>query len=844
MITVQYLYKTLEEFEEKIKLIDKNKTCLVQIFTCALEPNKAVALAQQIQEQLPKAQIIGTSANGIIYQREQYDNETLIVIEQYSKATIGTRLLKLDNLTYGDIAKKMRHSWKEQGTPKLLKLFIGAYYDYAHQLLEELNRKNVGMKIAGGMSGEIYKSTTVPFVFDAKESYDNGMVFAYIDGRNLSIYSRINTSHEPISSTYTITKASGRTICEIENEPAKEWLAKYLGFSAEKQYDDWEDIAQNDPFVHFQLALESHKSAIRYIRYNEETDEITQYFSRLKAGDQFRISYVSPTKCVEEGRETCKEVSETPIEHLFCYSCLFRKLYMKNCAKWELEPYQETPVSGVFLLGEFGYNDGKNTLLNGSCVLSGIAERMHFMNVDKEQLERLHSIEEDNADLLEFALARQAEKLSSENEELIGQMISSEKMNQLDLYLDPYLNMPNMHKYEFDRKKIEFDKLCLLKVVNTEMLMSYMGQVGYYYQLRTLIEKLQEVDIADELGMKLHVYNLHADTFVIASNSEVELNVFVECMELIEQCCNEISREFIETPFLIRMVIVENHEHLLEQAYSRLQLYGDSQSKLILDLDSEVSASYTKEELEMIIVIQNALTENKVVPYYQGLYNNDTKEIDKYEALMRVYDKDGNVLTPFYFMDIAKKYRLYLELNQKMFELVLDDFSKLDCEVNINLSAHDIISSQFRKVMHKRLQSFPNPSNITFEIVEDEPFKNMETLHEFIAEVRAYGAKIAIDDFGAGYSNLLEIMKIRPDYLKIDGQIIRDIHKNYENEVIVDVTTTLGNKLAIDLVAEFVENEEIQEMVEKYGIRRSQGFHFSKPQPFEKIYEYEMNKKK
>lgn len=834
MITVQYLYKTIEELEEKLIAIDKEHPCLVQIFTCALEPEAAVVLASKVKNLLPLAQIIGSSVSGIIYQREQYENDTLIVVEQYENAVIGTKLLKLHSLSYVEIVKQMRRSWKNC-SPKFMRLFIGAYYDYAHQLIEELNRKDANVKIVGGMSGELYQSKTTPFVFDTKEAVDNGMVFATVDGSNLSVYSRINTSHETISAPYTITKAEGRTINEIENVPAKQWLAKYLGFSAEKQYDDWEDIAKNDPFVHFQLALENHKSAIRYVRYNESTDEITQYFSRLKAGERFRISYISPAKCVEEAREACKEVSGTPIEMMFCYSCLFRKLYMKNCAKWELEAYQETPVSGVFLLGEFGHHYGKNTLLNGSCVLSGIAEKMQFITVDKEKLEALHRMEEDNEGLLEFVMSKRQESVSYENERLLEELLANETVHQTDLYFDPYLNMPNIHKYELDRKKLNFDKLCLLKVMNMEMLLSYMGHVGYYRQLSELVNSLRDNDFGDEASMHLHIYTLGKDALIITGNSEISKSTFINSVKSIEEYCNYLSETFLETPFLIRLVLVYDHEQLLEQAYNKLQLYGDSQSKMIVEEVTDKSKEYGKAELEIICIIQNALSSNHVVPYYQGIYNNETKKIDKYEALMRVFDKDGQMLAPAQFMDIAKKYRLYLELNQRMFELVLDDFSTIDCEVNINVSAHDIASTNFRRVMCERLSSFPRPSNITFEIVEDEPFKDMKALHEFIAEVREYGAKIAIDDFGAGYSNLLEIMKIRPDYLKIDGQIIRDLHKNYENEVIVEMTSNLGRKLSIDLVAEYVENADIQSMVEKYGIERSQGYYFSKPQPFGQI---------
>lgn len=840
MIVNQYLYQSTQEFEEEIDNIDREKECLVQIYTCNLGPENAVLLAKDIKEILPLSQVIGTSVSGIIYQGEQYDNHTLIVVEQYETSVIKTAIMGYEKKEVYEIVASVHDFWKCE-EPRLLRLFMGAYYDYAHQFIEKLNFLMPEMQIAGGMSGEIYHSTITPFVFNDQEAMAEGLIFAGLTGETLSVYSRINTAHEVISPVYTITGTKDKAITTIEDEPAQMWLQRNLGFLSKKQYNEWEDIAINDPLIRFQLALEEHNRSMRYIHYDEENDVISQYYSRLDPGTKFRISYTSPSKCVEECKEACLEVQNTPIEHLFCYNCLMRKLYLKNCADWELTPYHLNPVSGVFLLGEFGYSGGSNALLNGSCVFSGIAEKENYLTVDLECLKQLDSIQNENEGLLDFIIRKQNQTQYAETKSLLSDVITHESSNQSYIYRDQNLNMNNMLKYEVDKDEFGFDKICLLKIDNAEVLMSYMGQRGYYNQLKMMIMDLNEKKAADPQSIEIRTYAIHADTFVIASNSNLEIGYFMNVVAELENQCNELQSQFTGTPFLMRFVVVHNHDYLLEQAYSQLQIHNHSQSRFIVGDAIEEHKIYTRDEISAISLIQYALSEDKVIPYYQGIYNNHTKKIDKYEALMRVRNQKGQIISPFQYMEVAKKYRLYLDLNLKMFEAVLKDFSKIDCEVNINLSAHDITSPKFREVMHERLKVFHKPSNITFELLEDEYFTDMKALKEFIIEVRAYGVKIAIDDFGSGYSNLLEIVKIHPDYLKIDGQIVCDVDKNYENQVIVDVITSMGEKLDIKIVAEYVENAKVQKKLEEYEISYSQGYYFSKPQPFEEIYKIVRN---
>ena len=133
------------------------------------------------------------------------------------------------------------------------------------------------------------------------------------------------------------------------------------------------------------------------------------------------------------------------------------------------------------------------------------------------------------------------------------------------------------------------------------------------------------------------------------------------------------------------------------------------------------------------------------------------------------------------------------------------------------------------------MKKINHPSQFILEILEDEPFRDVETLHTFIRQVRQYGVQIAIDDFGSGYSNFLQLMDIHPDYLKIDGEIIRHLHQSETNRKLLRAITVLGREFDMKIVAEFVENKAIQDYILDYGIQYSQGFYFCKPADFDQL---------
>ena len=133
---------------------------------------------------------------------------------------------------------------------------------------------------------------------------------------------------------------------------------------------------------------------------------------------------------------------------------------------------------------------------------------------------------------------------------------------------------------------------------------------------------------------------------------------------------------------------------------------------------------------------------------------------------MRIIDIDGTVYYPMQFMDTAKKFHIYTLLSRDMLKQVFTLFKGRREAVSFNFSAYDINSEEMQSIIFELLEEIGDASNFILEILEDEQFKDLDKLSHFIEKLRLHGIKVAIDDFGSGYSNFLEIMEIKPDFIK------------------------------------------------------------------------------
>jgi PAS domain S-box-containing protein/diguanylate cyclase (GGDEF)-like protein len=236
-----------------------------------------------------------------------------------------------------------------------------------------------------------------------------------------------------------------------------------------------------------------------------------------------------------------------------------------------------------------------------------------------------------------------------------------------------------------------------------------------------------------------------------------------------------------------------------------------------------------KNNIEWNRKLKEALRDNRIVNFYQPIFNNHTGKIEKYESLVRMIDTDGTVISPFKFLDVAKKTKQYIALTKKVIENTFEKFKENEIEFSINLTMEDILSAEINSILDFRMSDPRFRSRVVFEIVESEGLEKDHDVMEFIHKIKKNGFKIAIDDFGTGYSNFDYLIKLSPNYIKIDGSMIKNITTNHNNEEVVKTIIEFGKKRKLKTIAEFVSSKEIFDKVVELGIDYSQGYYIGEP---------------
>ena len=281
----------------------------------------------------------------------------------------------------------------------------------------------------------------------------------------------------------------------------------------------------------------------------------------------------------------------------------------------------------------------------------------------------------------------------------------------------------------------------------------------------------------------------------------------------------------------ITMSYMYGKDNLYENANTMLNLAQKEKLEFVVDTEKITALKEgIKNNLSVLQTIKYALQEDKIEPFYQPIYNNHTDKIKRYEALIRMYDNQGNIIYPYpIFLDVSKQGKLYPYITKLLIEKVITKIREEDCEISINISSLDIEDKIMQAFM---LDAFEKNKDIThkliIELLEDKETNSYDEVKKFIQSVKRYGIQLAIDDFGSGYSNFIRIIEFAPDIIKIDGSLICDIATSNASRQTVETIKLFADKINAKIVAEYVENEEIFNIIKALGIDYAQGFYIGK----------------
>ena len=255
----------------------------------------------------------------------------------------------------------------------------------------------------------------------------------------------------------------------------------------------------------------------------------------------------------------------------------------------------------------------------------------------------------------------------------------------------------------------------------------------------------------------------------------------------------------------------------------------DNREILVFDQSMGVSLEY-ENNLRWVKKLKEAIREDRIVPYYQPIHNNHTGRVEKYECLARMIERDGTVVNPSFFLDVAKKSKMYSCITTIMIDKCFEHFKNTAFEFSLNLSALDILDRDTNRYILEKVHKNPEVScRLVFEILESEGIENYDAVHDFITEVKSSGCKIAIDDFGTGYSNFDYVLKLDVDYIKIDASLTKNLEKDRNSQIITKTIADFSRKLGVKTISEYVHSREVFDREHELGVDYSQGYYFGEP---------------
>ena len=394
---------------------------------------------------------------------------------------------------------------------------------------------------------------------------------------------------------------------------------------------------------------------------------------------------------------------------------------------------------------------------------------------------------------------------------------------------DKVTGIHNRNAYMEKLREYESVSVILFDIVEFSSINSLYGiEVGDFV-LKSVAKKMEEY-IEKDSSMSL--FKVGTDQFAVMMKKILDREAYQIAKEIIDTIENNgFKSDLLKQPLNVQLQAgISSKEPYLINSATVLKSIADDQHLKIGVYDSSYDNTIEiQQNILMVQKIKKCLLNDNVTLLFQPLVDLKTKQIVKYEGLVRLKD-DDEFISPYYFLALSKKAKLYTQITHEVIRKALEIIKVDNIDLSINLSIEDIYHNETQKfIMDMLADDLEISKRLTFELLESDEIKDFKKVQRFIKNVKKYGCKIAIDDFGSGYSNYAYLIELDADILKIDGSLIKNLDKSENNQLVVKSIVEFAKLANIKTVAEFVENEEIESIIQHLGIDYGQGYYYSAP---------------
>ena len=236
--------------------------------------------------------------------------------------------------------------------------------------------------------------------------------------------------------------------------------------------------------------------------------------------------------------------------------------------------------------------------------------------------------------------------------------------------------------------------------------------------------------------------------------------------------------------------------------------------------------------------LREVLDEDRIVLYSQPVIRLADRKSVHQEILVRILDRKGALVLPGQFIEVAESLGMAQEIDLCVLGKIVDvlqgpEYRGRKTRFFVNLSRTSISDPHWVRRFHSMLAAAPiDHSQLVFEITETAAMSSVDVTQEFIAQMKGMGCRFALDDFGAGFSSFYFLKRFDVDYLKIDGSFVRELASDNASRLFVRALCDVARGLNKQVVAEWVEDQAVMDILVGMGVQYGQGFLFARPLPF------------
>ena len=230
--------------------------------------------------------------------------------------------------------------------------------------------------------------------------------------------------------------------------------------------------------------------------------------------------------------------------------------------------------------------------------------------------------------------------------------------------------------------------------------------------------------------------------------------------------------------------------------------------------------------------VQEALKDDRIVLAYQPVVDARTHAVKYFECLVRMYDSQGTLVPAAHFIPAIERLGLMRWIDNRVRDLAITALERNPkIELAINISGLTATERSWQRGLVARLKGDPElASRLIVEITETTALMDIDEICHFVSSLRALGCRVALDDFGAGFTTFHHLRALTVDVVKIDGSFIRSITVDKQNQIFIRNLLSLAGTLGVSTVAECVETEEDADYLSAEGVDLLQGYYFGRPE--------------